>query len=473
VERQAERRKLRRQAAETFDPNPIRATERSQRRAIEAFAQLYASDPARYNRNIRKGNKAPLAKRLLRALAAPATVQSGSKLGRRSGNPGASIDAATLGTPSVAGSLGRLTTGAGSAIVRDPGGVAVKTGKGLRDALTGIPSSVVKVAVDTYEGSKHGEPWRGLENVAKDYAKDAGRRYGGLSSPGGVKRFSERVAKEGLAAELLDAAGVTSAGGATVGRGLSAAARKGGLGEGARRVAAEPRRRTRVSGGESRAQELSPNLLRAATQKAADERRARGQRRRVEQAGDQPVDALLREAVARGEVVPRRAGAKQRRDYAQEKGRALVGMKREQAVEVDRGARKQLGNLDRHERQAFKYAMQLGLPANPAAARRMLQRRRDQIVVNREAEGTVVPRVLKATNDELAVIGRLLERPERAFTPKLRETVRGEQARERRVADADPGLDPVQAQLRRHAPQAELLGVKRAGGSLTRSSCGA
>jgi hypothetical protein len=401
---------------------------------------------------------------LVRALTAPVRAQSGRPSGRRGGGPGASIDALTLGTPSVAGSLGRLTAGTGSAIVRDPGGVALRTGGGLRDALAGIPSAVVKVAVDTAEGTKRGRPWQGLENLAKDYARDVERRYGGLSEPGGVRRFSERVEREGLAAELLDAAAALSAGGATAGRGLSAAARTGRLGKGARRVAAEPRRRARVSGGESRAQELSPNLFRAAAQKAADERRARGQRRRVERAGDRPLDALVREAVARGEVVPRRVGAKQRRGYQQGKGRERLGMLREQSREIDRGASKQRRRLDRHERQAFKYAMQLGLPADPAAARRLLLRRRDQIVVNREAEGTVIPRALRATNDELAVIDRLLKRPERAFTPKLRETVRGGQARERRVAGTYLGLDPVQAQVRRYLPQAAFLGIERAKG---------
>jgi hypothetical protein len=387
-------------------------------------------------------------------------AQSGASLSgkKRSGTPGASIDVATLGTPTVAGSGARLTSAIGSATIKDPKGVASGTAKGFRDAAVGFPGALVKIGKETVEGTAEGDPLRGVKNSAKDYGKDLDRRYGDLSKPGGVQRASKRIQKEGVAPEIFDASAVATGAGAAAGRALGRGAAAGKLGAKAEKVATAPRRKVRVSGGEAKDQAVSPNLIVAATQKAKDERRIKRQAKKVRRldAAEAPVNVVLREAVEKGEVVPRRAAAKAGRAYAREKGRDRIRMQREQDREINRGARKELGKLSRDERAGFKYAMQLGL--TPATAKVTLKKRLDQIQSER-GDKTVLKK-----QDELPKIRRLIDRAERSFTPRLAEVVATEQKRLRNVTEGDPGLDPVQAQLRRYGPQAEALGVKRADG---------
>lgn len=361
--------------------------------------------------------------------------------------PGATIDQATLLAPSAVGTASRLGAAMGIALANDPGGTSLRTAKGFRDALTGIPSGLVGTLLD---------PLGTAKNAAGDYS----RRYKDLNKPGGVEKTAKRLQKEGLAPELLDASGLLAAGGATVGRGLTVAAKAGKLGEAAERVATGARTAKRVSGAKSVEQRTSPNLIVAAGQKASDKRRVAKNQRKVARARDagRPVDALAAEAAARGEVLPRRAGAAARKVVAQEKGRDLARMKGEQRTEVDRGTRREFAGLSKPERAGFKIANQLGIPADPAVARRAIEQRIGQIEAERQASGATVPKV---RTDELAILRGLHKNADRVFTPRLAEVVRGEQARERRVAANDPALDPVQAQLRRHQPQAAFLGIKR------------
>lgn len=366
-----------------------------------------------------------------------------------------------VGITAAGGLPVRAATNIGVAGYQDPVGVGLGTAKGLRDAITGLPSALAKLGADTATGTVHGDPLRGVKEVGSAYLSDLERRYGPLVA-GNDKAFRERIKKEGAAGEVLDLAGLVAGGGATAGRGLTAVARTGRLGRHAESLVAVPRKLERVSGGVTREQPLSPNFFRAATQKTSDVRRGRAQRAKVERASRAGgrVDATLREAVQHGQLLPRRAGKVQRLAYAGEKGRDLMRMKREQVTEVDKGARRAVRGLSKPERVAFKYAMQLGA-TTPAAARAALTHLRELVGTERWRAGIDVPEVLRATNDEVPVIDALIANADKAFTPRLAKVVRQEQARERRVAAGDPGLDPVQAQLRRHAQQAEVLGVER------------
>ncbi|CAA9537691.1 MAG: hypothetical protein AVDCRST_MAG91-3536, partial [uncultured Sphingomonadaceae bacterium] len=281
---------------------------------------------------------------------------AGSSRGR--GVPGAaSTQTAMLQNRGLALSVpARAGANIGIATAQSPGKVGKNTAKGLRDAATGIPPALVKLAVETAEGTTEGDPFRGIKNQGKAQGADWKRRYKPLIE-GRDLEYRERIKKEGAAGELIDAVTAASIVGAGTGRLLGAGARSGKLGPKAKKVASEPRRRTRVTGGRSEAQRLSRNLYIAAAQKARDNRRAKVQKKQVERSsvGDRRVDAVLAEAVARGEIVPRRADAKARRRFAEEKGRDRIRMQSEQRRVVDRAQARDRRALSKPETLAFKY----------------------------------------------------------------------------------------------------------------------
>jgi hypothetical protein len=355
---------------------------------------------------------------------------------------------ATVGVRTAGGGASRAAVATGIGLAKDPKTAIPATGRGFRDALTGIPSSLLSLITD---------PVGTAEGVGKDYS----RRYGGINKPGGVAKMAERVSKEGAAPEILDATILTSGVGGAVGRGLTRPAAAGKLGERAQRVAVDARPEKRVSGDKTVEQEKSPNLIVAAGQAARDKRRVGKNQRQITAARDRgrPVDAVRREAALRGEVPARPREAT--RLLARDKGRDLERQKREQRVEVDQGSRRDRAGLSKQEKLGFRLAQQLGIPADAAVARAALAKRRAAVVAAREDEGVSVPKVRRKTSDELDIIDRLIEHADEIFTPHLREVVKESQKRERRVAASDPGLDPVQSQLRRYAAQAQHLGIKR------------
>jgi hypothetical protein len=248
---------------------------------------------------------------------------------------------ATVGVRNVTNSTPvRMAQATGIGIAQDPKRSIPATGRGFRDALTGIPSSIAAMITDP-------------EGVARDTVKDYGRRYGDVAKPGGVKRTADRVSKEGAAPEILDATILLGGTGAAAGRALTAPAAAGRLGARAARVATEARPAKRVSGGMTVGQEKSPNLIVAAGQRARDNRRVGKNRAKVARLDDraQPVDAVKQLAAQMGEIPV--SGRKAARVVAREKGRDLERMKREQRVEVDQGTRRALNSLSKKERGGF------------------------------------------------------------------------------------------------------------------------
>ena len=398
--------------------------------------------------------------------------------GKGGGGSRAATLSAGMGTPLQATDLPvRVPTNVARAFYDEPGAVAKGTAKGLRDALLGIPGSVIAGVTDPV-------------GTAKLVGKDYERRYGPLLKGEGDREFIERIKKEGAAGELLDASLVVSGPGALTGRAAAGVARKGGLGQGAKRAVTEPRRRVRTSGGDSRAQDVAPTLGRAVRQKRRDEAAFRGQQRQAARAESQrkgrtqkgPVRVEVREALDAGEVVPskptgvrvrrtqsgsravelsrapsaRKLTKAQQRAYATAKGRALQSMRREQRVEVG-GAKRNLASLSKPERAAFKDALQLGA-TSPKAARVLIARRLALIERERATGKTDV-----LDTDEAPTLRALLAGPEQHFTQKLARVVGEERARGRRIAAGDPGVAQTQARLRVTRPQAEALGLKRAG----------
>lgn len=330
------------------------------------------------------------------------------------------------------------------AAVEDPS-VLKKTAEDVPEVLAGLPGAVVKTATDP-------------KGAVKEMGEDISRRYGPLLK-GKTKQYRERIKKEGALPEVLEAAAV----GAPQSRILAAGAKKTKRG---RRFMTGPRPKLRTTGGRAKPQELPRGAVGVAAKRALDVARRQKTRRRVKRAEKAEGRAgALERSVGPGEVLPLRQKAVQRKAVARRKGRGVRALKMEQAREV-RGARRNIAKLSRAERRAFKYAMQLGLPADPKKAVAMLRRRREQIIEARRVEGKDVPKVLRRTNDELAVIDWLIKNADEAFTQRLATVVKEERSRGLRIGREDPGLTAKQRVLRRYGPLAEALGIERRGGEL-------
>lgn len=415
--------------------------------AVDHAMRVAADIPRRIETHPKKGSS-----KILRIgkgiLAAPGDVIN-IVYGTGSGDHGGSRAATSSlgGVPMVAtGGPAKVAKNVGFAIAEDPKHQVPKLATDTAKSVIAIPAGLADFAT---------HPKRSVEAMAKDYA----RRYGDLAKgPDGERRFRERLRKEGVAPEVMDLAAGLSTGGATVGRAAQTAAKAGVLGKAAERIAGQPRRLLRVSGGEAVEQPLSRNLGRNAVRKAKDSARAKVQAAR---AAREDAPAIVREAQARGEVTPirlRKADKQARRQVARRKGLAVQRMKAEQHAEVHAGAARNLSRLSKREQDAFAYAMKLGLPADSKVAVRRLVKHRDDIKVERAKRPDL--HVSKHT-DELPVIDRLIAEADKGFTDRVGQVVKVERKRAERVALGDPGVDPVQAQLRRYAPQAEHLGVVR------------
>lgn len=374
------------------------------------------------------------------------------------------------------------------ATAEDPSGVAKASLRTAVDSIAGIPQGVAALI---------SHPGKALDAMAQDYS----RRYGPLIK-GNSAEFRRRVEQEsGLTPFALDTGGA----GAVGGRALGAAARTATVGRAAEVLSAarEPilsrvlkaahttatmdRPALRFSGGEAGAiaQETSPNLFKAAGQRGLDAARKSRHDRELARANlrQLPDGRLVRRDPAKPagrapglrpgehEVLPyyslreapgiRGFASRQRRNVAEAKatGRiALLSTRARELAKVDKTIRK----LSAPERDALKYAIQLGLPEDATVAVRMLERRRAQI--RRERNLTPkreLPPVLAETNDELAVINRILKDPERHLTPRMRQAADDLMAVQRRTESLDPDLTPEQTLIRRTTPQAAALGLVR------------
>ena len=334
-----------------------------------------------------------------------------------------------------------------SEAIRDPQRAVKDSAK----ATVSVPAGLIRAAVNPKEAAKA---------VPKDYS----HRYG-PAVEGDYKKFNERQKKEGITGELFDLAGVASVGGSVTGRIVQNAAATGRLGAKAENVATRTTR-LRVSGGAEgvKVRKPSKNFWKNAAQARLDRSRAKKQAKR---AAKPQASGIVREAEANNaaagkvvEVTPKTKRAvkrAQKREVANRGGITLQTMKAEQAREVHStktGVAASTKKLTKDERDAYKYQAQYG-PKTPEAARAILEKHRERVVAERAANPDVKPIV-----DELPVIDKLIAKAEGAFTPRLREAVKTEGNRSRRLAAKDPGLGDGQALRRAHMPAADLLGIE-------------
>jgi hypothetical protein len=287
--------------------------------------------------------------------------------------------------------------GAAEATVRHP----LKAAHSAGEIAAATPAGIAQSAIASGQ-LLTGNP-AGAKRLGKQLTADYARRYGPLVA-GDYDAYVKRLNEEGTAPELLDMLGVAAFGGATVGRGATALARRGSLGVKAQRLASEPRPELRF-GNVTRPQPASPNLFVRAGQKAVDQQRRaaylRGRPKLRDQMkyGDRPHypkrDELPVATAAKpqGQVRPllkSNEARMVRKDISQRQSRAYQTQRQEREAEVTKGVEKSLVKLPKNVRPAVFHEVQGVLPKGAGPIREFAHKRRAQIVAEREGSAAKI-----------------------------------------------------------------------------------
>jgi hypothetical protein len=317
--------------------------------------------------------------------------------------------------------------------------VPLKTAKGGLKMLKSAPSGIANTILHPAK-------------TAEEFVNDETSRHSQS-----FKKQVKRIRKEGAAPELLDAAGVASLGGATVGRAVLRAAERRGA-----NWATAARPKLRDSGGIAREQGKAGTAGRLAAQRTHDRLRNRKLKKSALRADElHPTNPVHVEALKHGDVVRLRSGKLDRtlaKAVAKTKSAGVHRLKAEQARLVDREGRREIAKLNKHERRAFYYVTTGQAPATRAGLTKYLGERQTSIVRARAADG-VEPKGLLRRTDELRTIPKI--DVDKIDFAKLRATHRKLLPTAIKVGREDPALTAAQRLSRRYAQQAEALGLKR------------
>ncbi|NCA17736.1 MAG: hypothetical protein EBS90_11945, partial [Betaproteobacteria bacterium] len=394
-----------------------------------------------------------------------------------------------------AGIIEGTALGASEALIRNPkvNGKTVRQ-KTVED-VAHLPEAIIgglgQLAYDTGKGVAEGDYLRGPRNTATAIVRDYKERYAPLVR-GDYQAFEKGIEKRGSAMpEALDLTAIASVGGATGGRVLGAAARKGALGAKAERFATAPRPGLRVAGNKVKEQQVSKNLFRLAGQRLEDVRRTRAHNRYAKKATEKGagIEGLVPN---KGEVVALRSPIpglgrfinNQRRLGQKEQGR----LGSEATSRMDKGKnfvtrvnRNAQINLSKRERTAFPLATQAIFPLaeeggyDIARSITVLKSYRKQIEAERQAAEAEAKRIeqeggrpasaspiglaktaikkVRERVDTLAAIDKILADPEAHLTPNLAKQA---QVVMDELGPIDAGVLEGTAARRKARPQAEV-----------------
>lgn len=153
-----------------------------------------------------------------------------------------------------------------------------------------------------------------------------------------------------------------------------------------------------------------------------------------------------------------------RRSIAKISSLEFVAMRLAQS-ELDKLFKRELKKLSQEEKNAFFYAMSLGI-RTPEQARAVLPDWRDRILKERKlaeaemSEKDIVGGPIWKQMDEVPRLEALIKNPEAAFTEKLAKFTDMAEREARRTGKLDPSLDRFQMAVRERGVQAQQLGVK-------------
>lgn len=345
----------------------------------------------------------------------------------------------------ASGVVGGAATGV--AAYHDPIGVPTKTLKQAGEAALALPGAAVETIRHPVKTAK--ESFESMEARAGE----------------GFGERVKRIRKEGSLADIADASILIPGAGAAA-KPIASVLLKTALPGAPRRL---PTRAGRVISGGKVKPVKEGGLIRLVGGSTKDKVKARAQLRAVEraEAGKGRVDPLVRQAVEMnreaGEVVAVAQGRLQRkgkitREVAKARARGVFGLKRELELRT-RTARKLHDRLKKPEKRAFYYGAVFGI-RTPEQGIKVLGDLRTMIAEER-ARANWEPAGAEKRADMLPDIDAILAAPDEHFTPRLAATLDAITPDSLRAAREDPRLDLRQAELRRHDPTSEVLGVER------------
>lgn len=332
----------------------------------------------------------------------------------------------------------------GVAAYHDPIGVPEKTLSQAGKAALALPGGLVDAAL---------HPAKAVDESVTDIDQRAHETFG--------ERVA-RIRKEGGLADITDALIAIPA--------LSAGAKP--IASHLLRISGRelPQRALRITSGGADELVREGGLIRLATGAAKDRAVARSMERQVRRAdaGEGRVDPLVRRAVEMNREAGRPVAvvkgtklrnAALRKTVSKQRARGVFGLKHDLRL-VGGRAQKALARLNKNEKRAFYYSAVYGIH-DAAQGVEILTPLRDSIREARAQAGGWEPRGAEKRADMLPDLDRILEAPELHFTERLDRTVNDLAPDSLKVADEDPRLAERQAQLRRQAPLADVLGLER------------
>lgn len=354
------------------------------------------------------------------------------------------------------------------AYIDDPKGMLSKDVKLVRDTLSGSvaavsqlftnPETVVKSHKVKGPDGKEVEVPSLLGAIADDYK----RRYGPITGDGKPDwdEFRRVVEEDGGLTYGLDVplpAAVAGKGTTQLIKGSAAISGKGG-----KRLEAVTERRPDLRYGEGKdevvrqkdeTRKRTPNYFRAAGQKSADARRTKKHKAAAEAhargEGPAPLPTGLNEVAA----TPRQAAKLRKKAAIRESGRLNAALKAAQAEKLG-DITHAIANLSKSEERALKYLVEGTVgdkPIDDIVAR-------IELIKNERKKSGRAPKGF--AYDEVKNLEKLLKDPDSAFTPRVREIAEKAKDILEELEKRDPALTSRQAELRRYAKPAELLGME-------------
>lgn len=353
------------------------------------------------------------------------------------------------------------------AYLDDPVGMVGKDASLIKDSVYGAIPAITQIAADPkslYQSRERSGPGGKkvkvpsvVDALAKDYKHRYGDVVGGKPDWG---KFQETVRETGGLSYGLDLPLPSAAAGKGIGI-LAKAGGKAGLFPSAAAAVRAQRSLLRYGNAPEEVvrqfdetRKRTPNAFRAMGQKSADSRRTKKNIKAWQdfEAGKGPRPL----ATGKGEVAatPRQAKHLMRKAARQESGRIRAALHAEQADKLA-GISHAIAGLNKHEERGLKYIMEGTV--NPDAPAADLAERLAHIGKGREAAGTKLTRF---SYDETKNIQKILENPEKVFTPRVRQIAEDAKDILADLETRDPALTGLQGDLRRFAKPAELLGIK-------------
>jgi hypothetical protein len=338
------------------------------------------------------------------------------------------------------------------AAIQDPS-VIPKTVKGLGETAVGSVAALAQLPINAIQQG----PGKAISQLAQSVGANYSQRYGPLYN-GNDQAFINQIKQQGAGAELLDALGVAGGLDATIGRAATDVGKTAAKLSGKENFLTRARPALRISGGETRAQQLARGAGKITMQRAEDRLRRAAAQAKPRQVPPRP-----------GEVSPIFASRAARVHVSTISTKYRQLMQSQLTRQVRQGAEKGARKLSPVELRAMPFALErwFEIRQGPAAIRAAIDKRIAMIRADRQAGGDLnpgnrIPAQIASKVDEIHLLTQLRANVEKWATPRLANYVDQEAARSAALEHNLPSsyLHAGTAEARRLRPQGEFLGVE-------------